>query len=353
MNYRRFRLGCDQCLPAMVGVRFSAGANLAIFMCWLLLAGCSRSNSVANVEKSPSDNLASSSAAEQTKSKGKLGLSVLTMTNPFFKDLADAFQEEATAKGYEVVVTSGEFDVAAQQNQVKDFIVAKCAAIVLCPCNATGIGTAIQEANTAGIPVFTADTACLAPDAKVVSHIASENLGGGRLAAQAMIEALGSSGGKVLILDYKQGESCLLRVQGFKEVVAKHNSDHPSQKIDIVAELPGDGKRDQGFKCTEDALQTHPDLNGIFAINDPSALGAIAAIEKANKAGQIKIVAFDGQPEGIQAIEEGKIFDEPQQFPKRIGQMTAQTIARYFDGEKIEAVQLIPTELYRKSGRPK
>ena len=97
-----------------------------------------------------------------------------------------------------------------------------------------------------------------------------------------MIEALGEAGGKVVILDFKQAESCLLRRQGFKEVDRRPQS-RTGSKIEIVSELPGDGKKDQGFKAAEDALQAHPDLAGIFAINDPSALGAGAALEKAGK----------------------------------------------------------------------
>ena len=62
---------------------------------------------------------------------------------------------------------SGEFDVARQQDQVKDFIVKRVAAIVLCPCDSRSIGPAIQEANAAGVPVFTADIACLAPGVEV------------------------------------------------------------------------------------------------------------------------------------------------------------------------------------------
>ena len=119
-------------------------------------------------------------------------------------------------------------------------------AIVLCPCDSKSIGPAIQEANAAGIPVFTADIACLAPDAEIVSHIATDNLGGGREAGHAMIEALGEAGGKVVILDYKSAESCLLRVQGFKEIVGAHNTAMPDSKIDIVMELPGEGKKDRG-----------------------------------------------------------------------------------------------------------
>ena len=232
------------------------------------------------------------------------------------------------------LVTSGEFDVARQRNQVKDFIVRKVSAIVLCPCDSKAIGTAIQEANQAGIPVFTADLACLAPGAEVVSHIATDNYAGGKEAGKAMIEALGEAGGKVVVLHYEQAESCLLRVKGFTETIEGHNRDHKAGRIEIVAVLPGGGVKDAGYKAAEDAIQAHPDLAGIFAINDPSALGARAALEKAGKADQVKIIGFDGQPEGKQAIKDGLIYADPIQFPDRIGRQTMQTIARHFEGRK-------------------
>src|SRR5258705_4023297 len=170
---------------------------------------------------------------ESTAKKGAIGLSVLTLTNPFFKDIADKMTEEAAKHGYSVSVVSGEFDVGRQQNQVKDFIVQRVAAIVLTPCDSKAIGPAIQEANAAGIPVFTADIACLAQGAKVISHIATDNYGGGKEAANAMIEALGEQGGKVAILHHKLVESCILRVNGFREVINEHHA------IKIIAELPG------------------------------------------------------------------------------------------------------------------
>jgi ribose transport system substrate-binding protein len=283
------------------------------------------------------------------KRQKTVGVSVLTLGNPFFRVIGDHLTAELAKHGYETVVVSGEFDPARQHQQVNDFLTAQVAAIVLCPCNSQSVGTAIEAANKKGIPVFTADIACLAPGVNVASHIASDNLGGGRQAAQAMIEALGEAGGKVVILDYKDAESCLLRVRGFKEVIEEHNRGRESGKIEIVAELPGDGKKDKGDRAAQDALQAHPDLAGIFAINDPSALGAIAALEKAGKLDQVKIVAFDGQPEGKQAIKEGKIYADPIQHPDQIGIKTAQTIIRYLSGEEVPEEQLIPTGLYRKA----
>jgi ribose transport system substrate-binding protein len=295
----------------------------------LLLAGCLENDSAA-------------------PARPVIGLSVLTLTNPFFQDIADNLQAEAAEHGYEIVVVSGEFDVARQQNQVKDFIIRKVAAIVLCPCDSKAIGPAIQEANDAGIAVFTCDIACLAPGAHVVSHIATDNYDGGRKAAQAMLEALGDAGGKIAILDYPAAESCQLRVAGFKEVIDAHNRGG-GVRVRIEAVLPCGGVKDQGYKAAEDLVQGHPDLAGIFAINDPSALGARAALEKADKDDQIYLIGFDGQPEGKQAIKEGKIYADPVQYPERIGRETARVIARYFEGEKVPPEILIPTELYHRA----
>jgi ribose transport system substrate-binding protein len=231
--------------------------------------------------------------------------------------------------------------------------VQKCAAIVLCPCDSKGIGPVIQEANAAGIPVFTADIKCLAPEAHVVCHVATDNYQGGKTAAEAMIGLLGAQGGKIAILDFPVVESCQLRVKGFKEVIAGHNAGGDKGKIEIVTVLDGGGLKDLGYKAAEGAIQAHPDLDAIFAINDPSALGARAALEKAGKADRVRIIGFDGQPEGKQAIKEGKIYADPIQFPEKIGRTTAQAILQHFDGEKVEKETLIPTALYRKADAEK
>ncbi|MCH2571375.1 MAG: substrate-binding domain-containing protein [Planctomycetes bacterium] len=315
--------------------------TLVTIVSWTLLAGCSS-------EQTPSAGSSDTQQSQSVSSK-TIGVSVLTMTNPFFQVIADSITEEAAKHGYDVVVQSGEFDVTRQQNQVSDYIVSKVNAIVLCPCDARAIGPAIQEANAAGVPVFTADLACLAEDAEVVSHIASDNYGGGKQAGEAMIEALGGNGGKVAILDFKPAESCILRVKGFKEVVTQYNETHEEGTIEVVTELDGGGAKDKGYRAAEDALQRFPDLAGIFAINDPSALGARAALEKAGKEDQVVIVAFDGQPEGKQAIKEGKIYADPVQHPDQIGVRTVQAIVRYFAGEEVAKEDLIPTSLYRQS----
>ena len=277
------------------------------------------------------------------KPGGVIGLSVLTMTNPFFKEIADVVTAEAAGHGYEVIVTSAEFDPARQRTQVKDFLVRKVSAMILTPADSKAVGTAIKEANEAGIPVFTADIASLAEDAKVVSHIATDNYAGGRQAAKAIIQALGNKG-KVAIIDHPIVESVILRTKGFRDELNEANS-----PIEIVGAWPGKGSKDEAFMAAQDILTAHQDLAGIFAINDPSALGACAAIEKEKRTGKIAVVGFDGQLEGKVAIKEGKIYADPIQFPDEIARRTVQTIMKYLDGETVPPEILIPTRLYYKA----
>lgn len=280
--------------------------------------------------------------------RGTIGVSLLTLDNPFFKVIGDHVVKSGKANGYDTLLVSGDKDVAKQSNQIKDFIVRDVVAIVLSPCDSKAIVPVIQEANAAGIPVFTVDVPCNEPGVHIVTQVATDNYGGGKEAGHAMIEALGPAGGKVAVLHFKQVESCQLRVKGFREVIDAHNNSGKA-RIEIVAELESGGAKDIGYKAAEDTLQANPDLRGIFAINDPAALGARAALEKAGKTEQVKIIGFDGQPEGKQAIKEGKIYADPIQFPDKMGAQLVESIMTYSKGLPQPAQILIPTQLYRQA----
>jgi len=304
----------------------------------LLQAGCGDSGASKHAKGDKAD-----------ANKPLVGVSLLTLDNPFFRVIGDNVTEVLGKAGYRVVVVSADKDPARQSNQVQDFLQQGARAIVLSPCEAKAVVPVIQEANKKGVPVFTVDIPCREEGVKIVSQVATDNLGGGREAAKGMIEVLGKAGGKVAIIHFKQAESCRLRVQGFREVIDEHNKANPASKIDPVTELEGGAAKDLSFKATEDALQAHPGLRGIFAINDPSALGCSAALEKAGKANSITIIGFDGQPEGKKAIREGKIFADPVQFPDRLGTEVAEAILRHSRGEEVKPEILIPTKLYRQA----
>jgi ribose transport system substrate-binding protein len=279
--------------------------------------------------------------AEHARPAVRIGVSLLTRTHPFYQDLEAGLLAEAKAHGFELNVQSGEFDVARQKDQIENFIVERVAAIVVCPCDSKSIGTSIQAANRAGIPVFTADIAVLAPGVRVVSHIASDNVAGGRLAARALVSALAGTG-KIAIIDHPEVESVIQRVRGFEEEIAAHPG------IQIVAKLSGHGMKDAAFRTAEDILQAHPALDGIFGINDDSALGAVAAVEKAGRLGRVVIVGFDAVPEAREAIAAGRIYADVVQQPRTIGRETIAAIAAYMAGEAVPPTHLIPCKLFTR-----
>ena len=252
----------------------------------------------------------------------------------FYRDLESGLRDTAREKGFDLLITSGDWDLAKQQGQIENFIVQKVAAIIVCPVNSKGIGPAIEKASQAKIPVFTADIK--SDSGPVVSHIASDNYLGGKLAGDYMIKALDGKG-KVAIIDQPIVESTIERVRGFEEVLRQYPA------IRIVAKPNGDGVRDKAMKAAEDLLQGYPDLNGIFGINDDSALGALSAIESAGRRG-IVVIGFDAIPEARAAIlRESSLKADVVQNPKEIGQKTIEIIDRYLKGETVPAV--IPVEV--------
>ncbi len=282
------------------------------------------------------------SAINTVEAKGRIGMTCMDLTNPFFKLISNIMTAEAAQHGYTVTALSGELDPAKQNSQLSDFVAQGYDAIFLNPVDSQSAGQGVKAAYEAGIPVFTFDIQVSDSEAAelVVSHIGSDNFQGGVLAGRSMMEAIGNQG-KVAVLSLPEVTSCILRVDGFKDALAKAGS-----PIEIVTELSGKGSRDAGYTVATDILQAHPDIVGIFAINDPSALGAYAAVAKAGKEEQITIVAFDASPAGKQGVFDMKLYDTPQQFPRKMAEGTVQAFVDYLAGKDVEKKVLIPCSHY-------
>lgn len=278
----------------------------------------------------------------QVQMKGKIGMTCMDLTNPFFKLIGNVMQQEAAKYGYQVVVLNGENDPAKQNSQLSDFAAQGYDAIFLNPVDSKSVGEGVKKAARAGIPVFTFDVQVTDEEAKdmIVSHIGSDNYQGGRLAGESMMKVTGDRG-KIAIIGYPEVTSCIFRVQGFKDYLKENNS-----QLEIVTELSGKGNRNDGYAVATDILQAHPDIVGIFAINDPSGLGAYAAVLKASKTDQIAIIAFDASPAGKQAVFEKKLFDSPQQFPRKMAIGTVDAFIKYQNGEEIPKQIFIPCAHY-------
>lgn len=275
--------------------------------------------------------------------RGRIGMTCMDLTNPYFKLIANVMQEEAAKYGYELVALDGNNDAAKQNNQMSDFVAQKYSAIFLNPADSRAAAEGVKKAHAAGIPVFTFDVQVANEEARafVVSHIGTDNYQGGRLAGESMMEVTGNHG-KIAIVSYPEISSCIFRVQGFKDYLEESHS-----QLEIVTELSGKGNRNDGYATATDILQAHPDIVAIFAVNDPSALGTYAAVVKAGRQDDITVIGFDASPAGKQAVFEKKLYDSPQQFPRKMAVGTVDAFIKYLEGEKLPKTTLIPCAHYR------
>lgn len=150
---------------------------------------------------------------------------------------------------------------------------------------------------------------------KVVCHIASDNVAGGRMAGEFVAKLLGGKG-KVVELEGIVGTSAARdRGKGFEEAIAKYPG------IKLVAKQTANFNRAEGLIVMENILQAHPDIDAVFAQNDEMALGAIEAIKAAGLLGKIYVVGFDAIDDAVEAVKKGEMAATIAQQPYKMGEL--------------------------------
>jgi ribose transport system substrate-binding protein len=309
----------------------------AVLFC-AIVAACSSSQ-----QSSTSASTAPGSAAT-TKT---IGISIQNREAQFYQDMEAGMQAQAKKYGYKLIVVDANRDNATQQSQVEDFISNKVDAIVLTPYDSTAIGSAIVEANTAKIPVFTADIASTSKLGTVISHIASDNVQGGAQAGQLICAAVGKTG-TVAIIDEPEVTSVQDRVKGFRAALKAN-----CPGVTVVADVDAGGERAKADSSMSDILQSNKDVKGVFGINDDSALGAVSAVKAAGLTGKIAIVGYDAGPEARTAIAAGTMYGDAIQYPALIGSLTIDTIHDYFGGKKTQPVVHVKVGSFTKADASK
>ncbi|MEO8483315.1 MAG: substrate-binding domain-containing protein [Acidobacteriota bacterium] len=280
-------------------------------------------------------------AAPAARVRPLVGVTLLTETHMFYKAMEDALRSEAAAKNMDLAIVSCEMDPAKQASQFEDFVTQKVDAILAAPCDSNAVVPYVQAATAAGIPVFTADIA--AHGGGVVSHIASDNVEGGRLAARTLAALIGGKG-DVIIIDHPEVSSVQDRVRGFEEELKKFPG------VRIVQRPSASGQRAKAMAAMEDMLQAQRGLKGVFGINDDSALGALSVLEAAKRT-DIAIVGFDATDEAQAAIRRGSSLKaDIMQHPDQIGRTAIDIIARKLAGETVPAIVAVPVSVFDAQG---
>ncbi len=262
------------------------------------------------------------------------GLSISTLNNPFFVALKEGSEAKAAELGVTLVVMDSQDDPAKEAVNLEDLIQQEVDAILVNPTDADAVVPSIMKANAKGIPVFTIDRG--AAGGEVVSHVASDNVAGGKMAAEFLLEMIGGSG-KVVELEGIAGTSAARdRGTGFNEVVGMNSG------IEVVARQTANFNRAEGLSVFENILQAQPDIAGVFAHNDEMILGAIEAARAAGREG-IVFVGFDAVDDAVAAVKDGSLAATVAQQPGKIGSLGVDTAYKFLKGESVS--KNIPVDL--------
>lgn len=263
----------------------------------------------------------------------KIGLIVSTLNNPFFVDLRDGVIKKAKELGYEVVVLDSQNDPAKEVSNMEDITVKNVDIVLLNPVDSDSAVASVMIANNSQLPVVTVDRAANGGD--VVSHIASDNVAGGDMAAKYLIEQLGGEGNIVELEGIAGSSATRDRGKGFDDGIKGSN-------FNLVAKQSADFDRTKGLSVMENIIQSKSDIKAVFAQNDEMALGAQKALESAGMK-DVLVVGFDATDDAVDAVKKGTMAATVAQQPILVGEVAVESVHKFLSGEKIN--KDIPVEL--------
>lgn len=277
--------------------------------------------------------LAGCASKEGNKDSKKIGLIVSTLNNPFFVDLKEGAEAKAKELGYELIVLDSQNDPAKEVSNMEDISTKGVSLILLNTVDSDSAAATVQIANNASIPVVTLDRA--ANGGEVATHIASDNIAGGKMAGEYIVEQLGGEGNIVELEGIAGSSAARDRGEGFAQGIKGSN-------LKTVSKQTADFDRTKGLSVMENILQGNKDIKAVFAQNDEMALGAQKALADAGMK-DVLIVGFDATDDAVKAVEEGTMAATIAQQPKLIGSLGIETAIKILDGQNVD--EFIPVEL--------
>lgn len=267
------------------------------------------------------------------------GVSYMTMNNPFYKIINNEILKVVEKNNDTLITLDPELDVDKQNEQIYKFIDQKVDGIFINPIDFEQIEPALQAAKRANIPVIIID-APVSDESLVNCTIVSDNYDAGVQCAKDMMERLDSA--NIVLLKHTTAKSAKERIEGFLSVIDNN------KKYKVINEAECDGQLEIAMPKMQEIIEETPDIDVVMALNDPSALGALAALEKNNK-NDVMVYGIDGTPE-IKALigRNQMIVGTVAQSPIKMGQIAVENMYNILNGKKIEKNIIIPISLINK-----
>ncbi|MGC4019033.1 MAG: sugar ABC transporter substrate-binding protein [Muricomes sp.] len=291
------------------------------------LVGCGAKEDKADTTTKKED----SASTEKEGSGKKFAYCTSTLNNPFMTTIGDALKEACEANGDELVTYDPQYDQAKQISQIEDAITQGVDGIFLLPVDSDGVKNVLQTAKDKGIPVIALDNPVTDVDL-VAANVASDNFNAGHIVGEAMVKDF-PNGAKIAVIDSPTMVACVDRFEGFQAALEEAGM---TDKFEICAQQDAQASLEKAMPIADNMIQANPDIKAFYGINDPTALGIIAALQAADKLEGIKIYGVDGSPDGKSAIENGTLQVTAAQSPVGIAQTSYENMLKVLKGETIE-----------------
>ena len=275
-------------------------------------------------------------SARQNEHRRKLGAVYMTLNNPFYEVIDEEIRTIVENHGDILISRNPALSVEKQIEEIQNLIDDGVELIFINPVDWTKIDPALKLAYQANIPVIVIDTN-VEDDKYVSCTVVSDNYLAGSQCADHLINH--SSGGKIALLKHSQSRSAIDRIQGFLDKIGEN----PNFKV--VAEAECLGQLELAMSAMETMIKEHPEINIVMALNDPAAMGAIAALQNKNRLNDVMVYGVDGVPETKEMIYSHRMTATAGQSPKRIGRIAADRAYKIFNGELVEKFIQLPTKL--------
>lgn len=273
--------------------------------------------------------------------KPKIGMVVSTLNNPFFVNMKDGAEKEAEKLGYDLVVLDSQNDPAKERANVEDLVQLGVVALLINPTDSDAVVKTVEVANKSNIPVITLDRQ--ANGGKITSHIASDNIKGGEMAAEYVLDKFKDEKGPINVVEIQgiPGASATRdRGEGFHNIMDKNN------KFNFVSIQAADFDRQKGLQVMENIIQANPNIQVVFAHNDEMALGAVKAI-KASGINAL-VIGFDGNDDAKDSIDANEMTATIAQQPDLIGALGVELANKIYNGESIKDKIAADLKVYTK-----
>jgi fructose transport system substrate-binding protein len=313
------------------------------------LAACSSSSSSSSAasQGSSSSPAPSGSASASGQTVG-VSLILKTLTNPYFVTMKNDAEADAAKDGVKLTVAAGSSDGDTQtQITAIDNAISEGDKGILITTNGNAVNTALEQAEKQGLFVIALDTAPTPPSVADITY-ATDNTAAGKLDGQYAAALLGGKPAVIAMLDLFNNQVVSVdidRDHGFLEGMGI-NPGNPNEngqeaktgtytgggKYTIACHQPTQGAIDGGRTAMEDCLSANPNINVVYAINEPAAEGAYNAIKAAGKTSQIKVFAIDGSCAGLKLVTSGEFAADAVQYPGKMAVLGMEAIAKLARG---------------------